>query len=245
MSDVQRKKSPRAPSLSLENAIARAGKIYAKDRRHPVPSDIAAQALGYSGANNGAALGALASLRYFGLVERPKDGFLSVTKEYESYQFAPNAQLKRDLARKWLRTPPLFADLLEKFQDGLPSDATVRFDLIQRGFSPASADAVVLVFKESVAFVRQLEVDTATDDRVDESDTLPEQSSLQRSNSSAPIAARDTPVIGPNAIVEGYDTIPIRLPNRRRAWLVVPVDLASSDKDRIKAQVDLLFTDDD
>src|SRR5205814_1139396 len=104
-------------------------------------TDVVAQNIGYKSANNGAALAALASLRYFGLLERPKDGFLAVTKDVEAFKFAPDERMKRSLLLGFLRRPQLYAELLEKYDSGLPSDANLRYELIQRGFTPASAES--------------------------------------------------------------------------------------------------------
>ncbi|MDQ2821218.1 MAG: hypothetical protein M3Y65_12625 [Pseudomonadota bacterium] len=78
-----RKKSPRAPSMALNEALDRALKLYELERLHSSPVDVVATGIGYKSANSGSALSALASLRYFGLLERPKDGFLAVAKAVE------------------------------------------------------------------------------------------------------------------------------------------------------------------
>jgi hypothetical protein len=41
-----------------------------------------------------------------------------------------------------------------------------------------------------------------------------------------------------------HDRIPIRLPGGRRAWLEIPPVFYEADKARIKAQIDLLLTED-
>src|ERR1700676_5522191 len=152
MGELPRKKNPRAPSIPLNEAIERTLRVYEKEKRHPTPTEVVAQDIGYKSANNGAALSVLASLRYYGLLERPEDGKLCVTKDVENYQYAPDEKTKRDLLLKWLRTPQVFADLLDRYPGGLPSDANLRFDLINRGFSPSAAESVISVFRRSAEF---------------------------------------------------------------------------------------------
>ena len=41
------------------------------------------------------------------------------------------------------------------------------------------------------------------------------------------------------------DRIPVRLDSKRRAWLEIPAPFYEKDKMRLKAQIDLLITDDD
>lgn len=241
MSSDPRKKSPRAPSIPLGEAIERAFKIYDKERRHAVPVDIVAQDIGYKSANNGAALSALASLRYFGLLDRSNDGKLAVTKDVEDYKFSPTESLKREIEAKWLKAPPIFAELLEKFSDGLPSDAVLRFELIQRGFNPSSAESAIKTFKESVEFVRYFENNPAF---------------AAATESLSPVAAPagqltatsvelDIPSVAAPRSTENSDVdrIPIRLSHGRRAWLEIPTPFFEADKARIKAQIDLLLTD--
>lgn len=235
MADSIRKKSPRAPSFPLEEALTRALLVYEKERRHEVPVDVVAQDMGYKGAKNGAALAALASLRYFGLVERPREGMLCITKDVETYKFAPEDSVRQQILKKWLATPPVFTELLEKYPGALPSDAAIKFDLIQKGFSPTSADDCLTVFRRSVDFAHYYEGEEA------QSVTEPEISEAPVSHERGP----DTPPQRQSTFTDIGDRIPIRLPGNRRAWLEIPAPFYASDKDRIKAQVDLLLTDDE
>ncbi len=249
-----RKKSPRAPSMPLDEAIDRTAKAYARDRLHPAPTDVMAQHLGYKSANNGAALQALASLRYYGLMERSSEGMMSVTKAFESYHFAPDEQLKRRLQVTWLRSPPVFSELLDKYAEGLPSDPTLRHELItQKQFGPPAAENLIVVLRRSVDFVgyfahKNEEVPQATTADDDE-DLTPAPSTYVSANEPSdrqPQTGQSggKEPIDPPIDVE-TDKIPIRLPGGRRAWLYVPSPFYSADKQRIKAQVDLLLADDD
>jgi hypothetical protein len=232
MKEFLRKKSPRAPSVPLADAIAGAIKIYEKEHRHPAPVEIVAQHLGYKGANNGAALKLIASIRYYGLLERPADGELAVSKDVEAYHFAPSEEVRSDLLRRWVKTPPVFAELLDKYPDALPSDKTLRYDLIQRGFLPDGADSVVSVFRDSVDLARYYAPSS--------SEELVETPPPTRSDhESADTVARFN-----NAAVTS-DRIPIRLPGGRRAFVEIPSPFYAADKERIKKQIDLLLTQED
>ncbi len=249
-----RKKSPRAPSIALDEAIERVTKVYEKERRHAAPLDVVAQDMGYKNANNGKALSTLASLRYYGLLERPKDGHLAVTKEFESYNFAPNDGMRISILQQWIRNPPVFSELLEKYSSGLPSDATIRFDLIQDGFSPATAESVIAVFKQSAAFADAFEHQEAsrTDDldggfesvvEAEESSRQVQPPTATRSPQAAPIAADGGAQV--RSADPSSDQIPVRLSMGRKAWLVIPQPFYEADKARLKAQIDLLLTEDD
>jgi len=258
MAESPRKKSPRAPSIALDEALDRALKAYDKERLHPAPTQVVAQNIGYKSANNGAALSTLAALRYYGLLDRPKEGLLAVAKEVESFRFAPNEELRNSLLVKFLRQPSLFSDLLEKYESGLPSDANLKYELIQRGFAPAGAECVLAAFKRSVEFAGFYE-------RKSDSPALAEAASeanlaFEEQKESAPqvlgnsypsqqLANELQPAIAARPGLTGndldHDRIPVRLPGGRRAWLLIPSPFYSSDKARLKAQIDLLLTEDE
>jgi hypothetical protein len=266
MNEITRKKSPRAPSLALDDALQRIAKVYDKERLHAAPIDVVAQHLGYKSANNGAALTVIASLRYFGLLDRPRDGVLAVTKDVEAHRFAPDATLRAKLLRKFLSLPTLYAELLDKYQQGLPSDANLRFELIQeRGFAPVAAEAALACFRRSVEFVVQEE--RAAGAAVDPAKPIGEgadelsESSVSGSNAIAPpvpsaakalIAAPPAPsaaaliasTLGA-AVEPSVDRIPIRLQGGRRAFIEIPQPFYESDRERVVAQLKLLLVDDD
>lgn len=247
---VARKKSPRAPSISLEDAVARALAIYARERRHAAPVDVVAQDIGYKGANNGAAMSTLASLRYYGLVERPQDGVLQVVKEVEDYEYTPSEDRRRELLQTWVKTPPVFADLLERFPHGLPSEKSLRWELVQRGFSPIAAESALRAFLRSVEFAGIFDPQGAPLPPTDPSAVVPthegdsESSRPERDNVTA---AADGPgeVTGRSIVTSSHDRIPVRLPGGRRAWLEIPALFYAADKLRLKAQIDLLLTEDE
>lgn len=244
--NVPRKKSPRAPTIPLDEAIERVMKVYDKERLHPAPTDVVAQNLGYKGASSGSALAAMASLRYYGLLERPRDGLLAVTKDVEALKFAPEESLKRLLILGFLRRPALFAELLEKYSTGLPSDANLKYDLIQRGFLPTTASDVVSVFRRSADFARYFDnggADLSGDTDLPEQGPAPSLVASEARESVQPSVAQTSTSEIPDE--SQYDRIPVRLKGARRAWLVIPTPFFAADKYRLKAQIDLLLTEDE
>ncbi len=250
MTFIPRKKSPRAPSMALSEAIERVQKAYAKERLRPAPTDVVAQNLGYKNANSGSAMAAIASLRYYGLLERSKDGFLAVTNDFEHFKFAPDDRQRKALLVGFLRKPPLYEALLEKYESGLPSDATLRFELIQRGFSTSAAEGALVVFRRSVNCVDQPHGEDAAqvlaipprEGGVPMEATAPHSHALAN-KPSAPLPVEAHPALPVHH--DGTDQIPIRLPGGRRAWLIIPTPFFASDKQRLKAQIDLLLTQDE
>jgi len=247
MTDPIRKRSPRAPSISLDEALERAQKIYAIEGKHPVPSDVIAKHLGYSSATNGTAATAIASIRYYGLLERPKEGFLAVNKEVEAYQFAPNDTTRQGLLRKWVATPPIFSFLLTKYLGSLPSPSTLKFDLLQAGFNPPSADACVAAFLRSVEFSKYYSIGDATPppEQVDAYQTSHTDEAPTPSEPKTAARTLQTSTIAVPEPAEDSDQIPIRLSGGRKAWLIIPTPFYEADKQRLTAQIALLLTNDD
>lgn len=254
MADTPRKKSPRAPTMALDEALERVMRAYDKERLHAAPTDVVAQNLGYKGTSSGTALAALASLRYFGLLERPSDGLLAVSKDVEAFRYSPSEDLKRSFLSNFLRKPALFAELLDKYASGLPSDANLKYELIQRGFLPTTASSVVTVFRRSVEFsgyFDKAEEDLFADAARLESAYEVEMKMPANSVAPTPMERETAPVdraVAPftPATEDGeYDKIPVRLSGGRRAWLSIPTPFFIADKQRLKAQIDLLLTAED
>lgn len=242
MSQTLRKRSPQAPSVSLEDALNRALKVYDKERRHEIPIDVAAIDMGYKNAKSGSSLQTLASIRYFGLMQRPKEGMLNVSIDVEKYKFSPDPELKQRLLNNWLRTPQVFAELLDKFPTSLPSDAVIKYELIQQGFSEGTADDVILNFKHSVEFVRYYEQITTPEKQVEnyegqDNEDLDNISPPPQTPVSANLKTRDV------GQLEGMDRVPIRLEGGRKAFLEIPTPFYEADKTRIIAQINLILTD--
>ena len=241
-----RKRSPRYPSISLEFALGKVLNVYSAEGRHPAPIDVVAQHMGYKSANNGSALSAIASTSYYTLLDRPKEGFLAVSREVENYKFAPSESDRSVLLEKWLRAPQIFADLLDTYPGKLPSEANLKFDLIQRGFSPVAADECLRAFVASVEFSGYYTAKNsqAVASGAEEIEAVQESQIVNAPAPPADLPAKMTPSYA--AELDGQqDRIPIRLPGNRRAWLIVPSPFYEADKKRINAQIDLLLTDDD
>lgn len=251
---IVKKRSPRAPLMSLKEAVDRAGKVYEKEGMHPASVDIVATHLGYKSADNGAAKRTLAALGYYGLLERPADGMLAVAKSFQEFTFAPSEELRAKISKQWLLTPSVFAELLEKFQDRLPSDASLKYELLQKGFNRDAADDCLAAFLESVQYVQSLtssfdvEAPKAAGEMTDAgAESVADQRVTDAITRRSESGTRMTPTVATRDTVEDEDSdrIPVRLAGGRRAWLVIPSPFYAADKSRLISQIQLLLADDD
>ena len=243
-------KSPRAPSFSLEDLLKSAVRLYESNGKHSMAADVAAKQLGYSGANNGSAARALASLKAFGLLSSGSKGEVSVSPEVESFRYTPDEREKSELLIKWLRAPKVYAELLDEYRDRLPSDDVLRHRLIKMGFNPSAAEECLKNFRASVEYAGIYEAQHAGK----ASAVAQAEEVLARDAGRDPIQldspmtpARSSVSVMPQtqALAEGMDRILVRLGKGRKAWIEVPNPFYLADKQILKSQIDLIFTDDE
>ncbi|MTI73781.1 MAG: hypothetical protein FH747_09015 [Stenotrophomonas sp.] len=246
-------RSPRAPSFTLEDSVKNAIALYEANGKHAIPSDVAAKALGYSGANNGSAARALASLKNFGLLISNNKGDVAVSPDVETYRYAPDEEHRRDLLIHWLRSPKVYSELLDEYHDRLPSDQVIRYRLIKMGFLPSAAEESLKNFRASVDYANYYSPrDEYPPLNIEqELDLPPTHSAPPPSIIFPPIPTQLPPADQkrefptPQAASAEFDRIPVRLSKGRRAWIEIPNPLYEADKALIKSQIDLILTDDD
>jgi hypothetical protein len=113
---------------------------------------------------------------------------------------------------------------------------------------------VLAAFKDSVEFAHYFEMNGGAQGVVDApsviSPSVPVDSAITPTCQGRPI---DSQVPQQGAVLSqseggdtgGLDRIPVRLPGARRAWLLIPTPFFKADKERLKAQIDLLLTEED
>lgn len=245
-----RKRSPRCPSISLGEAVQRVGDLYEKESKHAVAANAAAQGLGYKDANSGAAKTMIASISYYGLLNRSPDGKLSVSPDFEKFKYAPNDDVKHAFLNEWLLKPKVFSELIQKYNDNFPSDSALKYELLEMGFMPDAADDAIKALKSSIEYVKKqgITVITTSDLTVNTSETSAPQMDIHNFDTSAqPITenlnlSKEKLKLHPT---EGFKTITIFLPRGREAILYVPRPFFEKDRDVIKRQIDALLTDDE
>lgn len=251
-------RSPRAPSFSLEESLKHALSLYDANGKHLTPADVAAKALGYSGANNGSAARALASMKSFGVLNSNNKGDVSVSPDIEGYKYAPDEQHKHEMLIRWLRQPKIYAELLDEYHDSLPSDQALRYKLIKMGFLPAAAEECLKNFRASIDFAKYYERRSEEDGSVDGGEEMwgGEPASTAQALATQQAIQPLPPLLHPPVILPlppaptpapafAVDRIPVRLSGGRRAWIEVPTPLYESDKEILKRQIDLIFTDEE
>lgn len=163
---MSKKRSPRYPSMSLEEAISKVEAIFQKEHRNPMPKEVAVQHMGY-GSVNGASLGALASLKMYGLLEGRGDELrVSPSAICIIVDAGTDDQTERSQAlRGALQISELFADLSERFGK-TPTETNLSAYLTKSGFRPDAARTAARSYIESVAFVERETVGYNVEDKI-------------------------------------------------------------------------------
>jgi hypothetical protein len=147
---VAKSRSPSYPAISLKEALARAGMIYAKDHLNRVPKAVLAEHMGYKSLS-GASLPILSALNQYGLLDGRGDETRISQAALNIIVHEPGSSADRLRAiREAAFTPELFSQLVEKFPGGRASDAAIRAHLLMIGFIPAAADTALRSYRETI-----------------------------------------------------------------------------------------------
>jgi hypothetical protein len=160
----KRGRSPGYPAIDLGAAIERARQVFRAEGRNSAPVNAALADWGYS-PGSGAGNVTLAALKKFGLLQEEGSGtqrrvrltdeaFRIVTDERE---VSPE---RDDLVRLAALKPKIYGELFSLYNGRLPSDATMRTDLRQRGFTERALDEFIPEFKRTLAFAGLTEYDS-------------------------------------------------------------------------------------
>ena len=150
-------RSPAYPYISLGKAIQRAVLLKEAEGFYAVPMSSAYKAWGIS-EKSSASPQVMAALKHFGLLEYEGSGQnrsvkLSDLSKRIILDVRPNSEEKANLIKQAGLTPSIHKELLEKYPDGLPSDATLQtFLVLDRGFNEKGAQALISEFKDTISF---------------------------------------------------------------------------------------------
>ena len=214
---ANRKRSPSYPAINLEQAIDRAREIWTSEHQYATPVSTIFKHWGYTSSKGNANL-VIAALRKFGLLEYEGSGNARRAKLTDlavRILDHPDNEIRREAIRLAALTPPIHAELWEKYQDKLPSDDHLRWSLEQDSdFSRSGALEFIPEYRATIAFaglhagdklVSQDHSDVGEDDDETGQDLPPERNIRQRSRmTSASVDVLTIPTFdGPPVFIEG------------------------------------------
>jgi len=147
-----RHRSPNYPGVSLKTAVDKIGEWYKKDGLVASPRDAAMAHMGFE-KFTGDAGRMLSALKSFGLVLEA-EGRLKLTPRAVDIVARQEGDAKRVKAlQDSARAPAIYAKLLKTYASSLPSDPTLKSELIaSEGFNPKAVDEFVRDFRATLKF---------------------------------------------------------------------------------------------
>ncbi|GAA2614268.1 hypothetical protein SMC26_24140 [Actinomadura fulvescens] len=201
---VKRSRSPSYPGISLDVAIQRAKKLYDIEKRHAAPVATIAAHWGYKFGTSSSNT-SIAALKKFGLLadEGARDRRMARLTDL-ALEILLNPQPTGSIRMAAL-LPRIHKELYDKYGASLPSDASLKHELIMtRNFTESGADDFISQYKKTLAFAGLDEEPTAPAESV--APLRHDEAAVQeRSPSPTPSASTVTPTA-----VDGT-TIPIPL----------------------------------
>lgn len=154
---AKKQRSPSYPAIGLANAIERARVLYEHEGRNAAPAAAVVAHWGYSPKSSGGRL-VLAALKKYGLISDKG------SREHRQIQLTRLALAillddrevspERDTAiRTAALEPGIHRELIERYPDGLPSDASLRHHLLfDREFTEPAVKEFIPRFRETIDF---------------------------------------------------------------------------------------------
>ncbi len=143
----KKERSPSCPKLPLSDALDLVRKLHAKAGRATIRPEVAIGPLGYSSLN-GAALGTIAALTQYGLIERQRGSGLSVSPLALKLIHPLNDEQEKTARREAALNPRVFAEIYQGGYHDCSEDVLANH-LIQNGFTPDGAKRAATVYREN------------------------------------------------------------------------------------------------
>lgn len=151
---MARVRSPAYPAHNLSETIDYVRKIHDADRQHPVPREVAAQHMGFSGLT-GTSDRALSSLLHYGIAEKVAKGEIRVTDLALRILHPETDAERREALNEAAFNPQLFQELRRRYPGRPPASATLQSYLTREGFSAVAIAPATKAFLETCRFLQQ------------------------------------------------------------------------------------------
>lgn len=148
-----RQRSPNYPTVGLEEALERVGKLFKEDGRAGAPTEIAAKHIGYSAAH-GQAYSVLSALKKFGLLDEGKGRVFPSQRAIELLNLPANDPRRLQALKDAALSPPIYKELVEQHaKTGLPGNEALEAELVTyKSFNPKAVAGFVRDFRATLEF---------------------------------------------------------------------------------------------
>jgi hypothetical protein len=224
-------KSPNYPSMSLDEAIAKAKTLYEKDGKVGAPKKVALEHLGYK-VESGASARTISALKKFDLISDLNGRIVPTQRAIDLLVYPADSDRFKASLKHCALNPKIYRTLWAEYSNGFPSDAALKAELIDRhNFNPNQVDGFLNDFRKTIQFAG-LTQDSEGEEQIEEE--MPEQPRMDQPGQ--PVNPRTTP----GAFQRLANSYPIPLKNQNQATLVfnkLPVE--KDDLNKIKLWIEL------
>ncbi|MGA2048776.1 MAG: hypothetical protein ABSG96_13855 [Terracidiphilus sp.] len=144
------------PFIHLEQAVARAKQLWDKEGKNLVYVSAAVKHWGYGGGMSGSARQTVAALKAYGLIRDVGVGDgrqIQLTERALDIVLDSDPAKRRRALQEATALPKIYAELLSKWQNNLPSDGHIETYLLRElNFNRNTVKDFVRIFKSNIAF---------------------------------------------------------------------------------------------
>lgn len=187
-----KERSPVFPFISLEQALERARQFFAAEKRGSAPLLAAADHWKYS-PNSSGLLQTVSALKNYGLFSEEGSGTLRKFKLTELalrilLDTRPDDTERLQYMKQAALTPTIAAEIYEKWNGELPSDATLNhFLILELGFAIQSSEKTLSIIKKNHELIMSADLSNSSyrlvnESRQDEADTSSESKTVDVAN---------------------------------------------------------------
>ena len=237
-----RMRSPNYPGIGLEDAVKKIEALYKEDKLVASPRDAALKHMGFEKAH-GEAGRVLSALKSFGLVEEANDRIKLTQRGINIVVREKADPLRADALRQSAVGPEIYRQLLREYGYPLPSETTLRSELIAvRKFNPNAVDGFIRDFKGSLEFaglsdLSAVDLDLEEDEPVTSEQTIEPQTTTARQPATDP-KQKLAPAPSGAGVSLLSQTLPISIPRNLRVDVQVRGDeLKKEDLTKLKSQI--------
>ena len=239
-----RMRSPNYPGISLEEAVGKIKALYDQDKLVASPKDAVLKHMGFEKAH-GEAGRVLSALKSFGLIDEVNDRIKLSQRGINIVVRGEEDPLRAEALREAAISPEIYRQLLKEYRESLPSDTTLRSELIAvRKFNPNAVDGFIRDFRGALEFSGLSDLSAVDLDLGEEDPVNTEESATTPPNIAKPPTmeakmpkppGQMPPPAGVNLLSQ---TLPISIPRNLRVDVQVRGDeLKKDDLAKIKSQI--------
>ena len=237
---TKRQRSRNFPVIGLEKSIEKAQTLKEAEGSNFTATGIVTQHWGFA-SNSSNGMRVIAALVQFGLLEesggKRESRRVSVSQLARTILDSPDPQEKNAAIQEAALRPTLYKETWEIYQDGIPTDKSMRWDLTGKGdpskgvLSDNAADTFIRSFRDTLIFAGLIEGDTVESKTAPEAKSTPDNVTKNVSKPSEKGSSMQSAV----TLIQPDFNLPIPLGAGQKGHLILPSPMTAQQWERLLA----------